>query len=394
MGYPFDALRMRGQAVTSPSHGTVESLAEQTGGLTTIQGAALSFTPAASTDYLFFWSQDVQSSSNTNDSLSIVKVGGTDIFSVNPQVKTVVTTSPIDYNSMGGIFRVQGDSSPSTQTIEVDASVTGTGSPTLKVRNSRLSYFKLGPNDVYAESLTRQTFATPANKTAQTAATLSFTPGTAGDYLILASFNVDMVSGTNVDVTVTMSDGTTGTGGAWWRPSDANDRIPGQLALYLTGASGAKTITLKIAQPNTGGVQIGISEIRMVALRVDRFAHVYHTIMSSNSSGTNNTYATAFSQTFTPNAADHLTFAIWAQASASASNSVFGQYLDGAVSVNEMIRNFPASASNGLPGFAHRLAAYPNSSLTQAVQRKANTSGTSNVIQSPSSIYTLELTGI
>lgn len=390
---PFPA-SVSGGGGASPDYDTAEQLGEITTAAASVAGASYTLTPKANRDYLFLWSQDVRSDTTLSAAGSDVTIDGTSIFIEKPNVGPA-STSPADYLSQGGLFRVQGGASPTAMDIALSGT-RGSNAANLSLRNSRVSYVILGADDYYAENLPRQSFSDPANKTLTPVATLSFTPATPGDYFILCSFDYDLTHATNVDWEAQLTDGTTTTGGAWWRPSisGSSDRAPGMLVLPLSAVSGAKTITLSIIQPNTGGTTIGISEIRMVALRADRFARAYITQSTSNSSGSDTSYVTALSQNITPPAqADHLTIAAWAQASTNTGAAIYAQYLDGADTVNEMIRECRYGAGNGLAGMSHRIANYASAPLTQAIQRKANFA-TSNIIQSPSTILTLDLTGI
>lgn len=108
-----------------------------------------------------------------------------------------------------------------------------------------------------------------------------------------------------------LTDGTTTTSEVIARPLQTADRLPVMLILPLTSISGAKTISLKIRQTGTGATTVGVSEIRMVAIRNDRFADVHSTTLGTTSSGTQSTYTTVLSQTWTPGANDYLTGASW-----------------------------------------------------------------------------------
>jgi hypothetical protein len=378
----------------SPNYATEEALAPASTSGTSIAGATITFTPKANRDYLFLWSQDISLDSTGSRALADVTIDGTTIFTNGPSIQPQ-GTAPADYFCMGGLFRYQAGASPAPVTAALFAGRPSLNAANVTVRNSRVSYVILGPNDVYAESLARQVLTDPGNKTLTTVATLTFTPPSAGDYIIVASFNYDLVSSTNVSFLAELTDGTTTIGGAWWRPRSlgATDYCPGMLVLPLSAVSGARTISLKVQQPNTGATTIGISEIRMIAIRADRFAHVHHTELGSDNAGTDNAYVTAQSQTFTPAPADHLTLATWALASTSIPSDAYAQYLDGAVSVGEATRKYDLAIAAGLSGVAHRIANYPATPLTQAIQRHG-TSGCNNTIEKAAAIVTLDLTNI
>lgn len=374
-----------------PPYGTDEELAEQTTTGVELTGAEVTIALASNTDYMFLWSQDVQTDSTLSPADSDIEIGGSTIFTVRPTITPREVGSPIDYQTMGGMFRVQEGSSPSLVTHRVKGK-RGASAANLKIRNSRLSYVKLSANDVYAESIARQTWADPTNKTKQTAATLSLTGG-GFDWLILASFLIDKTAGTNTDYLAELTDGTTSAGDHWAGPAGPNDRCPMMICGYFPAASGAKTYSLKVQQPNTGSCTIGISEIRMLAIRLDRYTSFRQAKIFANSTGSDSTYVTAVSQTFTPNAGDFLSIASWNMASSSTTASAYSQFLDGADTVNEFIREFGTATDRGVPAVSHRLATYAASSRTQAIQRHGE-GAVNNVVKDLATINCLELTGI
>jgi hypothetical protein len=375
---------------------TAESLAEQTTSGASQDAATITTTLSANTDYLFFWSQDVATDSTASAAASDVLVGGTSIFTSGniPSISPRQTTSPQDYHSMGGFFRVQAGASPTLVTHKTQGK-RGATAANLKVKNARLSYIKLGPTDVYSQSLSRTTVADPTDKTAQTAGTLSFTPPSTGDYLIMAFAVVDIVSQTNVSFYLELTDGTTTTGEHSCRPPASTDRIPIMLALNLSSVSGAKTLTLKCRQGGTGTTTIGFSEVRMVAIRKDRFANTYCANQAANSSGTETAYTTTHSQTFTPAAGSHLTVAFFTFGCASTTASGFCEYDDSGTVVNEFVREFGTALDfQGVFGISHRLAIYAASSRTQSIKRKAESAATVSTQGAACGIATFDLSGI
>jgi hypothetical protein len=380
------AARRRGAVYPAlETYGTDEAVTEQSTTGTALTGGEILGTPAANTDYLLFWSQDVQSSSTGASCFSDLKINGSTVFANRPKILPRETGSPIDYHSMGGFVRYQSGPSPSgtsfTLTGERD------NSATIKLRNSRLSYLELGPDDEYAQSTTRQTFSSAINKTAQTAATLTVP---AGAYTVFASFNIDMVDTSNVQYEMELTNGVETTGVVFARPNTTNDRCP--VMLFLPSTSGG-TVSLKVRQSGSGSTTIGISDIRIVALENGRFADVDYIVQGADSGSTAGSYTTTVSQTISP-AGDHLSIALWQQGSTSTSVSVYGRYLDGADTVGEFIREFRiAVADSGLGGVAHRIADYDGSSRTQAIQRRSEASS-NNQIQKSAAIVTIKLEGL
>jgi hypothetical protein len=377
----------------SPNYATNESLAEVTTTAQMQDGASLTETLTSGQKYMFLWSVDVGTSTTSSAASSDVTIDGTTIFATPPNtvVNNGSTSTPRDYHAHGGMFEYTGDGSSHTFTVR---SGRGANPGTAYQRNSRLSYVILGADDAYAESLPRQTFPGSISGTAQTAASLAFTSPSASDYLVLVSAHADLTSSTNVALGIEVTDGTTTTGEIIFRPVGSGSRVPLLMLLPLSAVNGAKTISVKIRETGSGSTSIGISEIRILALRLARFAASHIGTLGADSSGTEGTYTTSESQTFTPAAADHLTLASWFVGSSSTGVSTYSQFLDGAVSVNENIKRMTSGSSTSyLPCVSHRLAAYPASSLTQAIQRRS--AGTSNnAIRKSATIATISLAGI
>ncbi|MES2904589.1 MAG: hypothetical protein V4696_10425 [Pseudomonadota bacterium] len=360
----------------------------------TLSAAGADFTPSA--DYLGLWSIDAQSNNTTSVIKGRVTVGGVDIFTTDTSLLPNEVTAPVDYYSMGGLFRYQPGASPAAETFKIQVA-RGTNAATFKGRNARLSLLKLGGGDAYAQSVARQTFDDPANKTAQTAGTLSFTPPSSGNYVVIVSCLIDLVSLTSTDIGLELTDGTTSTGELFYKSYTVDDRVPAFMVLLLPSISGAKTITLKIRQGGSGTSLIGISEIRIVAIREDRFASVNKAQSSSASSGTDTAYtATSVTQTFTPSSADHLTVAAWAMNSDSTSISSYSEYSDGGTTLNEAIAEL-GSATGATPNstgcFSHRIASYAAAGRTQVINRKSE-SGATTRVATKSTIVTFNLAGV
>lgn len=380
---PDYALIPTGGSVIAASVATKEELAEQSTTGETIDAASMTFTPSPETDYLFLWSADVQTNSTSSPCGLDVSIDGSSIFTNRPYNKQREVVSPIDYVTMGGMFRYQSGSSPASTAFATTA-FRHTNAATLKVRNSRLSYFALPDVYEYAESLARQNWVNPDNKTAQTAATLNFTPDSTGDYTIIASFHVDMTIGTNLTYAVELTDGSTTTGEVECRPLETDNREPMMLVLPLGDVSGSTTISLKVRQTNTGSTTIGISEIRILALRNDEFGEVHVTRTIADNAGSESTYTDVTSQTFTPGSGSYLTLACWAFGCGdSNSTSNYVQLVDDGTTVNECIREFLSLRANeGLGAACHRISSFPNSERTQSIQRKSESGNTVTVQQS------------
>lgn len=353
-----------------------------------------SFTP--SNDYIGFWSVAGAGSSTASGVKARVTLAGSDVFTTDAITLPRSTATPQDYMPFGGMFRHQPGSTPVDAAYKIQVT-RGTNAATYKAKDARLSLLKMGADDHYAENIARQTFTdTTANKTATVAGTITFTPGSSGNYIIFASMVLDMTTSSSVNLGVELTDGTNTTGEIIFRPQQTADRMPAMLVLPIASVSGSKTVDLKFRQSGTGATAIAISEIRIFALREDRFANVHKTVLGSNNTGIDTTYTSALSQTFTPAAADHLTISAWPMGNnVGSSDSSQSQFSDGGTIVNEYMRSFNTFAGTWDSGFmSHRIAAYAASSRTQEIDRLSETSSNTTTIQKSAAIVTLDLAGL
>ena len=383
--YWFGAVSSAAKYVTNENTGTTT---EAAGTMTDMADLGTVDLEAAS-NYFGVFSMDALNSGTTGTTQSRVLVNGSTIHTAATLVNDVRAAT--EYRSHAGIFFIQNAGGATTATVKLQGARRTTGTATFK--NRRLSLMKMGANDAIAESIAAQSFTnTTTNKTAQTVATLSFTPPSSGDYIIMCSLMPNLTSASNVAFGVQLSDGTNSTTELKIRP-EGGSQEPIVLVWPRTALSGAQSFTLKIRQTGTGLATIRCAEIRICAIREDRFANVYKTRLGSTSAGTETAYTTALTQTFTPAAADHITLASWMQES-TFGNQATVKYDDGGTAVDELLtQDGVSSAGNAnVPGFSHRLTAYAASSRTQTIQRKVN-AGTSRVYVE-SQIVTFDLTGL
>jgi len=380
----------RTPAASGQSHVTAENLGNVTEGAQTFTDLVNmgSVTIDAGSNYVGFFSCEAQQTSTTGNTQTQVVVAGSTIHAT-PLENDV--RSSTEFRSHGGIFFIQNAGAATSKTIKLQGRSTVTGTATF--RNSRISLLKLGANDVLLESLALQSLTnTTTNKTATTVATLSFTPPTSGDYLIITSFLPQLLNSTNVYWGFQLTDGATTTTELGMRP-EGGSQEPTVFMWKLAGLSGAQSINLNIRQMGTGATTIGIAEIRMLALRLDRFSAAYITSLAADDTGTQSTYTTSLTQTFTPAAHDHLILAAWMQMGiAGGSNTVSGQFLDDGTTIDEVIAqtSFEPANDGNRQAFSHRIATLAASSRTQSIQRKSAATG-SNTVKVGSAIVTLDL---
>lgn len=368
-----------------PAYFTAENLASQAAAASFADVLSATETLAAG-DYVGFWTFDADNTSTQSHQGRAVVDG---VALASQIFTTKQPSAPADKASFGGMFFHTSTGTEKTFAVQAQKSASGTTT----VRNARLSMLKLGADDESAVSLTLQNFTDPGNKTAQTAASLAFTPPSAGDYLIICTALITLTNTSNVSMTVELTDGTTSTGAIETRPAGINgERYPVMMILPLSAISGSKTISFKVRQSGTGTTTINTEDIRILALRLDRFANAYTAVLGSANSGTNTTYTAALSTSPTLAAADHLVLASGFYTNTGFGVSSYAEFNDGGAQSQEANReNFHALTKYEMM-MSHSIAAYGAGARTFAINRKSE-SGTTSV-SAGSAIAILDLAGL
>jgi hypothetical protein len=335
----------------------------------------------AATRYWGLWSCEANESSNSATISARLLIDGTSIHSQTPL--TDIHTSGADYRSLAGLFFIDNSAgAATTHAVKLQGARNVTGTATF--RNGRISLVAMGGNDASMESRTLQNLTdTTANKTATAVATLNYR-ASSSNYILIVSFTPRITNSTNVTFGFSLVDDDGSIAEVTMRP-EGSSTIPQEPVVYIwprTGIPvGDKTVTLKIRQTGSGTASIGIAEISMVALEESQFANVYKTRLGATSSGSETSPTSVLSQTFTPNAEEHLALASWHQ-----SADGHGQLSDGGTVVDEVI-GIPLSSY--IPGFAQHVATYAASSRSQEIDRQANSGSVSILVGAQ--ILTLEL---
>lgn len=369
----------------SVNYFTSESLASQAAAASFADVLSATQTLSAG-DYVGFWSFDADNTSTQPHQGRAVVDG---VALASQIFLTKESVSPPDKATFGGMFFHTSTGTEKTFAIQAQKSSSGTTT----VRNVRLSMLKLGADDESAESLTLQNFTDPGNKTATTAATLAFTPPSVGDYLIVCTALITLTNTSNVSMTVELTDGTTSTGAIETRPAGASgERYPIMMLLPLSAISGSKTISFKVRQSGTGTTTINTEDIRILALRLDRFANAYTAVLGLANSGTDTAYTAALSTSPTLAAADHLALASGFYTNTGFGISSYAEFNDGGAQSQEANRENFHALTKYETMMSHSIAAYGAGARTFAINRKSE-SGTTSVAAG-SAIAVLDLAGL
>jgi hypothetical protein len=363
------------------SSGAGSSGAAATGLSTTIIAADLQ----PNTDYLVLWSAEGQANATSSTVGVELRIDGS---VVRTQTGPMKDTSPGDWIPYGGIARFQVGATPADTTLAITYYIAGGGATSATLRNLKITRLKLGADDRYAEQTAVQNNATTSYTTA---ASLSFTPGSSGDYLVLYSFSFG-TNNSGIRGDFRIGDGTT-TFASGLVPAISGQLAPIMLAQRFNAVSGAKTFSVEHKSQST---TVRTDDITIVALRLDRFSDVRTTALGADSSGTQTTYTTAATQTFTPTAGDYLTLGLFGMESNSNALASFSRLVDDGTQLGEHIRTPQSNAINWtfMGGLMQTVATYAAASRTQTIDRKSETTSVTTTVRSVGMIASLRLTGL
>ena len=350
-----------------------ESLAESsTTSADWTNALSLTFTPDANADYWLFASAAFTNSSGTND-----HVGWVSVYHV--QAETVLleqsmqrqeASSPQDWVGFFGIARLSFGLAPGEQQLDVNINSSHAGDTT-KIRDVRLLLIKADPADAYAESLPQ---VNTSSTSWQTAATLSVTPASPGDYLVIAS--ATRASDANLGAMRCRLNDVTGVvtyGDRAWYCKDDWDNQAFAVMEKLTLTAAARTLQLQYRSDS--GTLCYIHDARILALRLDAFDNAY---FASNHATQNTTSAS--NQDFltlsaTPLALQHAIIAVGAYNTASTTVSGYFNVAKDGTPVAEWNREAPNAAGWQCAGLAQR-ATLAAVSTTWKWRVRAETAGT------------------
>jgi len=241
---------------------------------TTYQDAlSLSFTPDDNSNYL------ILSSWTTASSTVSSTVGGQVKSKLTRTTGTAKDFNELIYSFVGSsIYQVY-----SVGTIGIDSFGTSPGAQTYKIQHavysgtsSYISYpdapasivaLKLTSSDYYAQEETRTTTTSTSfvDKT-----TLTFTPATAGDYIIFATATLDG-SSNSYDYKAQLTIDGTAYNTANIETNNAVDRNAWTMIKKVNFTAASHTIKIQYASESSSKNTVGIAHARIIALRADEF---------------------------------------------------------------------------------------------------------------------------
>lgn len=281
----------------------------------------LGFTPDASSTYWLMWSAQLTRTIAAGSGAKVRLFDGTTTYGeqrFNP-------TNNAEYACVGGLGRLDSGGSPSAVAIDIEYS-DGNGAATGKIKNAVAIALKADAADQYAESTG---VSTTGSDSWQDKTTLTFTPATEGDYLIIAMgelsvSNMAITAQARLDVDGSAQYATQTGGGI----ASVDFYMPVAAMLKLTLSAASHSIKWQFRRTTAGAATANIRNARILALRMSSFDNAYYA--DDRTRDTYNADTAVQDQatlTQTPQALDHLFMGAALIDGNNTSNNVNG-YLD------------------------------------------------------------------
>jgi hypothetical protein len=312
---------------------------------------SLAFTPDANADYWLFASAAFSNSSGSDDHVGWVTVYHVQAETVllEQSVQRQEPTSPQDWVGFFGIARLSFGAAPGEQQLDVNINSSHAGDTT-KIKDLRLLLIKADPGDAYAESLAQ---VNTSSTSWQTKTTLTFTPASAGDYLVIAS--ATRASDANLGAMRCRLSDVTGAatyGDRSWYCKDDWDNQAFAVMERLTLA--AASHTFRLGYRSESGTLCYIRDARILALRLDAFDNAWFTSNHATQNTTSASNQDFLTLSATPLALQHAIIAIGAYNTASTSVSGYLNVAKDGSAVEEWNREAPNTAGWQCAGLAQR----------------------------------------
>lgn len=374
------------QASTTRHNEYAESTAESTWNTnTTYQDkVTLTFTPEANSTYVIIASWIMKSGTATYQVKGkLTRTTGT------PKDFNELLYAPkdvLDYTSGGTIGFDTFGASPSSQTYKIQYGTSNTAA-TAYIKEAKIIAIKLTNKDQYAEAETRTTTQQTAY---QDKTTLTFTPDSTDDYIIIASATTDGIITSYDHRTQLNIDGTA------YSNSIIETNVVANRYLWATVKrvsldNSEHTIKIQYSTESNNSARLaGIANARIVALRADEFINNYFSESEARATTTSTSYQTKTTLTATPQAYNHLVIGTSGLDISSTSYSVFGQLLKGSTSFGEMRRETSDATSRGFSYFGIKRETLTNTSTSWYLQyRSSSTSRTAGIANARISLIEL-----
>lgn len=288
-----------------------ESLGESTTTVAGVDGGSdkctLTFTPDADATYAIFCSAVVSSDSATADRFVGIDIWEDSTLKYGAGFRPKEFTTPQDWGGFFAIVFYTAGSSPSPVSWRMNFYTNASGS-TVRIKNARMTAVKLNDtHDHYITNYSDASIASTTSSTLQTWDTLTFTPASTGDYLIIG-FGCILPDDNGGRTKISLYDGTTDYGAFDSYHPDNEGGLTACFIKRFNALSGSKSYSIRFASPDNA-MWVGLMGAGILALRIDGFENVWEADSYTVASGTPTTYTDRLALSFTPaKAVKHLVF--------------------------------------------------------------------------------------
>jgi hypothetical protein len=321
-----------------------ESTAQSTTTLTTYQDkVALTFTPDDSSTYMILGTWLLQESSASYQAKAkLTRTTGT-VKDFGEQI--YYPKDATDYISGACLGIDTFGTSPGSQTYKIQF-CSNNAFGTARIKEARITAIKLVSVDQYAQSESR---STTTLTTYQDKTTLTFTPESQGDYIIIATSILDGNSAT-YDFKCQLLVGATTYSITNIEPVNAANRYSWGVFVRVNLLAISQTIKVQYCSENTAATA-GIANARIVVLRADQFENNYYAESNARSTTTLTSYQDKTTLTQTPQAQDHLVIGCAGADGSSESYSTYARLIEGAAVYGEMLIETKDATNRHYPYF-------------------------------------------
>ncbi len=321
---PFNVDTVFASATRQNYYAESTALSTHTGDTNYTDKTTLSFTPDADSTYVIIasWLMN-ESSASYGVYAKLTRTTGTP---TDLNELLYVPKDATDYY-MGGAIAIESfGASPSSQTYKIQYA-TSNSAATARIKEAKIIAIKLNSDDKYIEDTTR---TTSSSTSYVDKLSLSFTPPSTGDYIVLASTTMDAPN-VNNDYKVQITVDGTAYSSSNVEVVNYNNKYPWATMKRVNLSATSHTLKLQYCS-ESASYAVGSAHARLVALRADGFSNNYFTETETRSTTTSTSYQTFTTLTQTPNAGDHLIIGAAGIDGSSSSYESYVQLLNGSTS--------------------------------------------------------------
>lgn len=362
-----------------------ESLAESSTTSSSYQDKAiLTFTPDANKTYVIYFSCNCICDSTIISVFTRLQ-NTTDTVTYQEQRQENRTTSGAPYRASHGFGIYTAGSSPSATTFKIQYASSAIAN-TSRIKNARILAMRLESDDVWTEATATWTNSTSNSYDAtSTVSTFTFTPGSVGDYMVMAALDYNHGSTSDVGYVRLLNPASSGLREMQHINRDNGDYNPYTAVVKENLAASSQSY--KIQAHRTSANTISIRNLRFVALRVSAgFVNTYYqetTTMQTTTVSASYTDFNSFT-TSTQNA-NHVVFVTGGGGNRSNGTSSFWDYQDDGSQYQTLetrVNVTGASAySNYYPAFVAYTQVYSAASHTWKWEFKAAATDTASMAE-------------